>query len=237
MALLLSGTGGVVASADASAASRVVLAQNPSNNEYFPLVVGSSWTYRYASGTTAGSTLTISVLSAHSVAGGEAVDMKFGSASGTFLSAQYTIESNGSIKVQASFGGSQTKGSFSGTQSYYIPTVAQVTSCKPCHFTSTGTATIAGLSLKEHLNETVTSMGAHPVTVPAGRYDAEELHMVLDVTSSASGIATSDSTTYDLYLAKNVGMVETSAGMSSTTVAGHTEKTGTGAEELVKYTT
>ncbi len=236
MALALSGTG-ALSSADAGAATGAVLAQNPSDNAYFPLVVGSTWTYRYTSGTTAGSTFTISVLSAHSVAGGEAVDMKFAIASGTFVSAQYTIESNGSIKVQGSFGGSQVKGSFSGTQSYYIPTVAQVTTCKPCHFSSTGTATVAGFSIKEHLDETVTSMGAHPVTVPAGRYAAEELHMVLDVTGSASGFTTSDSSAYDLYLVKNVGMVETSAGTSSTTVAGHTETIATGAEQLVKYTT
>ncbi len=222
-----------VAGATAGAAS----ADNPSNNAYFPLVVGSKWTYKYTSGSLLGSTFTVDVLSAHHVAGGEGVDMRFGTTSGTFVSAQYTIESNGSIEVQGSFGGSKTSGTFSGSESYYIPTVTQVTTCKPCHFSGTGTETVSGTSVEEHIDETVTSIGAHKLTVPAGSYTAEELRMLLVVTSTVSGVATTDTIDYDLYLAKNVGMVESSAATVSFTVVGHTESVTTGAEQLVKYTT
>ncbi len=207
---------------------------NLSGNPYFPLVVGATWDYRQASGPSAGTTFSEHVASGHRTASGEDVTMKISSGSGTFLTAQYIVQGNGSIKVVGTSSGGKV--SFSGGGDSFIPSAAQVHSCHPCHFALDFVARVATFSIKEHLSETITSLGTQHVTVPAGAFTAQKLQTTVKITGAAYGMTTSSTSNSYLYLVANVGPVETGGGTVTSGVAGHTITSPTGTTELVKYT-
>jgi hypothetical protein len=95
-----------------------------------------------------------------------------------------------------------------------------VTSCNPCHFSGAFTEKVEGMTMAGKLKETATSEGSHSVTVPAGTYTAQEMKISINVTASDSGMSLKDSTTESVYLVKNVGLVKTTGGTSTTTITG-----------------
>lgn len=225
----------VLSSGDAAAITVLSPRGNLSGNSYFPLVVGATWKYKDMGGPGAASVLVTHVVSGHKTASGESVIVRDAIGAGSFT-AQYAIGANGSIAIEASAGSGSNKMSISGTSRYFIPSASQVVSCHPCHFAAAFTTKVAGFSTTEHLTEAATSLGMQTVVVPAGRFRAEKIHMVIKITASISSVSMTDTAGYDVYLAKNVGTIESGAGTVSTTVAGHRTSVPTGTEELLKYT-
>jgi hypothetical protein len=238
--LLVSGSGlsspALAAAATRAGGDRAANTSNLSGNDYYPLVVGAKWTYNVAASTTTpAETFTNTVVSASkNAAGEEAVTLDFDS-KGIVVKATYVVETNGSIEVQTASVGST---SVSGGGDFFIPTATQVTSCKPCHFSGTFNEKLEGLTMAGKLTETATSEGSKAVKVPAGSYTAQEIQIVVNVTASSSGMSLKDKTTEHVYLVKNVGMVETAGGTSTTTITGlGAPKTfTTPAEVLESYT-
>lgn len=225
----------VLASSETAYASSRMAQANLSGNAFFPLVVGATWKYKELGGPTGGPALTIHVLRAHKISNGEAVDVQDTIGAGTFT-AQYIVGANGAIEVEASTGSGSTKMTITGTSSYFIPSASQIASCHPCHFSANFTTAVSRFSMKEHLAETATSMGAQTVNVPAGTFHAQKLQMAMKITSSVSGVPFVDTASYAVFLVKNVGVVETGAGTVSTSVMGHATNASTGTEELLDYT-
>lgn len=235
------GTTGTTGTTGSSTTSSIAAGggQNLSGDDYFPLVVGAVWKYDVTSGPQAGAVYTTTVLGAHPSAAGLVVDVRYSSSRSTStISAQYTVEANGSIEVQAGVSGSGTDMSFGGGGSYYVPDQAGVISCAPCSFSGNFTAAVPGLpsAVQVKLDETVVSGGATSVTVPAGTYPVQVLSVQITATGGAQGIDTTESSSYDLYLAKNVGIVEIGGGRGAVTVEGQTVNAPIGDEVLVSYT-
>jgi hypothetical protein len=209
---------------------------NLSGNVYFPLVVGAKWAYREVAGPSAGTSYTEQVVSGHASAAGEVVGVRYAYSGGTFLNAQITIEPNGAIEVQG--GTSGGKVSFSSGSTYFLPTAAQVVSCHNCRFTGTVTTSFAGAPVRvtEHITETVTSMGQQTVHVIAGTYNAEKLHMLLNISGHYSTLTISDTVSSYVYLVRNVGVVESGGGTVTATILGHASHSSTGTVQLVHYT-
>lgn len=225
----------LLASGGAAYASGPMAAANLSGNAFFPLVVGATWKYKEIGGATGASELTVHVAGAHKTPSGEAVDVQDTMGAGTF-SVQYTVGANGVIEVEASTGSGSTKMTINGTSNYFIPSASQVASCYPCRFSANFTIAVSHFSVREHLAETATSAGAQTVSVPAGTFHAEKLQMAMKVTSAVPGVPVVDTISYALYLVKGVGVVETGAGTSSTSVMGRVTNASTGSEELLNYT-
>jgi hypothetical protein len=225
----------VLSSGDAAAMSILSPSGNLSGNPYFPLVVGATWKYKDVGGPSAASILVTHVVSDHKAASGEAVTVRDTIGSGSFT-AQYVIGGNGSIAIEASAGSGSNKMSISGMSRSFIPSASQVFSCHPCHFTAAFTTKVGGFSTTEHLTEAATSLGMQTVVVPAGRFRAEKIHMLTTITASFSKVTMTDTASTNVYLAKNVGTVESGSGTASTTVAGHKTTVPTGTEELLQYT-
>ena len=235
----------IVGGGTAYASPRTALT-NESGNAYFPLVVGATWKYKEVGGPAVGSIIVIHVVGAHRTAAGEAVEVQ--DTMGTVkVTDTYVLGANGGIEVEVAVGGT-SKVTMSGMSRYFIPSAAQVSSCHPCHFSAVFTTASPGAYIKTHIVETATSLGAQTVHVPAGTYGAEKLQMLMKITSAgglssgtvptyAKGLTSSSSTVnYSLYLVKGVGMVETGAGTTVTSVMGHTFTTPTGSQELLSYT-
>ncbi len=217
-------------------ASRAPALANLSGNAYFPLVVGATWTYRDVGGPAAGfTTLTIHVVSAHTTASGEAVNVQDSVGAHAFTE-QYVIGPNGAIEVSLAAGSGATRTTVSGNSSYFIPSASMIGSCHPCHFAANFTSAVAGFTMHEHMTEAATSMGVEVVRVPAGTFRAEKLQMAMRMTSSGSPVTIDDNINYAVYLVSGVGLVETGAGSVRTSVMGHTTTAATGTEELVRYT-
>jgi hypothetical protein len=221
----------------ASGAGASASGANLSGNVYFPLIVGAKWAYREVAGPTAGTSYTEQVVSGHASAAGEVVGVRYAYSGGTFLNAQITIEPNGAIEVhEGTAGGRVTFSSSGGT--YFLPTAAQVVSCHSCHFTGTMTASFAGAPVRvtEHMTETVTSMGQQTVHVIAGTYNAEKLHMLINISGQYSTLTISDTASSYVYLVRNVGVVESGGGTVTATILGHASHSSTGTVQLVHYT-
>jgi len=244
VAFLLAASAGLCSPAYAGAttltsAVRSADGTNLSGNPYFPLIVGASWTYKESGGLgglATSSTSTNSVLSAQKTTAGEVVTMQFsskvaGAKLATPVTSQYIIGNNGTIKVQSASSSSQS--SFSST--YFVPSAAQVTTCAPCTFTGALTISVSGSKLSGHLNETATSEGARGVTVPAGKYTAEEVHLVIKVAASGGGKTINDATNFNLYLVKNIGEVESANNSIVLTIAGHSITEPIPSEALLSY--
>ncbi len=222
-----------------TSAVRSPVGTNLSGNPYFPLIVGASWTYKESGGPGAvstGNTSTNSVLSAQETTAGEVVTMQFSTkvAGATLtppVTSQYIIGSNGTIQVQSASSGSQS--SFSST--YFVPSAVQVTTCAPCTFTGPLTMSVSGSKLSGHLNETATSEGSHEVRVPAGKYTAEEVHLGVKVAASGGGKTINDTTNFNLYLVKNIGVVESANNSISLTIEGHAITEPIPSEALLNY--
>jgi hypothetical protein len=241
VALLVAGGSAVALPAYSGAApltSGVLVAngKNLSGNPYFPLKVGASWTYKLVGGKETGETFKSSVLSGTKTPAGEEVDVQL-SVKGTVINADYVIEKSGAIKVQTSMGGGgSSSAGFSAGGSYFVPSAKQVTTCAPCNFTGAFTVTIGGQALAGQQTETATSEGAHQVKVAAGTYTAQELHLSIGISASSSAITMKSTSSQDIYLVKNVGLVDSAAGTSKVSVMGEDITTATPAEELVNYT-
>lgn len=207
---------------------------NLSGNAYFPLIVGAKWDYKYSSGSTA-MYFTHQVVSGHATAGGEAVVVRYGYKQGGVFNANYLVAPNGAIKVQGGNFAGNSKGSISSSGSYFLPSAAQVSSCHPCHFSTVITASVGSYHVTEHLAETATSAGQQTVSVPAGSFTTEKLLLALKITGSAYGMSISDTMSFPVYLAKNVGLVETGSGSLSMDIMGHSTTASTGSEVLLKY--
>jgi hypothetical protein len=220
----------------ASGAAASASGANLSGNVYFPLIVGAKWAYREVAGPTAGTSYTEQVVSGHASAAGEVVGVRYAYSGGTLVNAQYTIEPNGTIEVQGATSGGRVSFSSSGS-TYFLPTAAQVVSCRGCHFTGTVTTSFAGSPVRvtEHITETVTSMGQQTVHVVAGTYTAEKLHLLLNISGHYSVVTISDTVSSYVYLVRNVGVVESGGGTVTATVLGHASHASTGTVELVHY--
>jgi hypothetical protein len=231
VAFLVAGSSAVALPAYSGAApltSGVLVAngKNLSGNPYFPLKVGKE----------TGETFKSSVLSGTKTLAGEEVDVQL-SVKGTVINADYVIEKSGAIKVQTSMGGGgSSSAGFSAGGSYFVPSAKQVTTCAPCNFTGAFTVTIGGQALTGQQTETATSEGAHQVKVAAGTYTAQELHLSIGISASSSAITMKSTSSQDIYLVKNVGLVDSAAGTSKVSVMGENITTSTPAEELVNYT-
>lgn len=231
-------TGGSASAVPTAATTASSAGPNLSANAYFPLVVGATWTYRTTSGPGAGATVVDHIVSGNAGTITSQIHTTLANGTTGTVTGTYVVEPNGSVKVEASTsaagGGSL---SFSGAGTYFIPNVSQVTSCTPCHFNSNFSASFTGLAqtLNFSLTDTVTSEGMQSVTVPAGTYQAAKLLDVIDVSGGPSGFVHIAST-FTVYLAANVGVVETGGGTVNTTAAGRSFSSTTGTTELVSYT-
>jgi hypothetical protein len=96
---------------------------------------------------------------------------------------------------------------------------------------------VSGSKLSGHLNETATSEGSHEVTVPAGKYTAEEVHLGVKVAASGGGKNINDTTNFNLYLVKNIGVVESAKNSISLTIEGHSVTEPIPSEALLSYKT
>ncbi|MHB8452377.1 MAG: hypothetical protein ACYDAQ_18290, partial [Mycobacteriales bacterium] len=193
-------------------------------------MVGATWTYRQTSGPNTGSTIVDHIASASAGTINAQIHTTLPNGTTGIVTGHYVVEPNGSVKVlataSAAGGGSL---SLSGAGTYFIPNVSQVTSCSPCSYSSNFTASFTGLAqpINFTLTDTVTSQGMQSVTVPAGTYQAAKLLNTIDVSGGPGGFV-HVATTFEVYLAPNVGVVETGGGTATTTAAGRTFSSSTG---------
>jgi hypothetical protein len=203
---------------------------NLSGNPYFPLVLNAKWTYDYTTSAT-------SFTSTETVAGSSStakvkIDTTDSLLPGKVTSLTYTTGSGGTVEVQSSSGSGSSAASFS--TSYWIPTASQIRSCSACKFSGPFSASFSGQAMNGTLSETATALGSHTVTVPAGTFSTEEVKLTVGMHASGTMPMTMN-LTFQLYLAKNVGMVENNGGVMTMNILGHTVTTGMGTDKLASY--
>ncbi len=206
---------------------------NMSGNPFFPLVLSAKWTYAYTTSATSFTT-TQTVASSSSAAAGTQVQLDTTDSllPGKVTSLTYTIGKGGTVEVQSSAGSGSSATSFSS--SYWIPTASQIESCAACHFSGPFSASFGGQSMSGTLSETATAMGSHTVTVPAGTFSTQQVKLTIGMHASGAMPMTMNMT-FQLYLAKNVGMVENSGGSIAMNILGHSVTTPMGTDKLTSY--
>ncbi|HUB72373.1 MAG TPA: hypothetical protein VL984_18265 [Acidimicrobiales bacterium] len=227
--------GGVWAQpASAAPATRIAAGANLSGNPYYPLVLGAKWVYSYTESTGSTFTSTQTVAGTSTSAAGTQVSIHSSTSlePGKILASTYTIANGGTVKVEGSSGSGSSTSSFSST--YWIPTASQIQTCSDCKFSGPFSASIEGQSLKGTLSETATAMGPHTVSVPAGTFSTAEVRMTIAMHGTGV-MALSSSLHFNLFLAKNVGLVEDTGGSMAMTVMGHAIDTSLGTDKLVSY--
>lgn len=206
---------------------------NLSGNPFFPLVLNSKWTYDYKTSATS-FTSSQTVAGSSSTAGG--TNVKIDTSDSLFpskvTSLTYTIGKGGTVEVESSSGSGSSATSFSSQ--YWIPTASQIESCSACKFSGPFSASFGGKSMSGTLTETATALGSHTVTVPAGTFSTDEVKLTVGM-HATGGMTMTMNLTFDLYLAKNVGMVENSNGTMAMSILGHSVNMGMGTDKLASY--
>jgi hypothetical protein len=206
---------------------------NMSGNPFFPLVLNAKWTYDYTASTTSFSSGQ-TVAGSSSTADGTQVkiDTTTSLFPGKVTSLTYTIGKGGTVEVESSSGSGSSASSFSST--YWIPTESQIESCSACKFSGPFSASFSGQTMTGTLSETATALGAHTVTVPAGTFSTDEVKLTVGMHATGAMPMTMN-LNFDLYLAKNVGMVENTGGSIAMSLMGHSMTTGMGTDKLASY--
>jgi hypothetical protein len=206
---------------------------NLSGNPYFPLVLNAKWTYDYkTSATSFTSTQSVAGASSTATAKQVKIDNTDSILPGKVSSLTYTIGKGGTVEVESSSGSGSSATSFAST--YWIPTAAQIQSCKACKFSGPFSASFSGKSMTGTLSETATALGSHTVTVPAGTFSTDEVQLTIGMHATGAMPMTMN-LTFHLYLAKNVGMVENTGGSMTMNILGHSVTTGVGTDKLTSY--
>ena len=214
-------------------AAHDIAGPNLSGNPYFPLVLNAKWVYQYKTSATSFTTTQTVAGSSPTASGAQVtLDSTDSLLPGKVTSLTYTIGKSGTIQVEGSSGAGSSASSFSSR--YWIPTASQIQSCSACKFSGPFSASFVGKTMTGTLTEIATALGSHTVTVPAGTFSTDELKLTLDM-HAAGAMPITFSLTFDLYLAKNVGMVEDIGGSMAMNILGHSVNTTMGTDKLVSF--